>query len=861
MSFIDLFSIVLPAMFGGFVGWITNSLAVNMLFKEYLGYGGVIKKQYKEFINNIATLIENNLVNHQTLDKELSTEKFYIVVYKWIKTLLMETLPSDYGEKRISGIDDIDKSLKSIEKTLLNLESQFIDPIFKICASRPLKDIISKEHYHYIIKKSVNLVFVKDNSISIDFTKAIALFLSGKKISSFLSEQALSQFIGNCRKLIREIDFEIFKNETEITINKLLKVINIDLVIIKLQEKLSEKRITDFINDSGEMSQKLLSRIIDFIETENGKKALESFIRELVKRAQNLKIKLKDVINPSLYNKFEKFLFKELPYVIDEIVKFMNKNEKEIEKLFNDAIDNQLDKTLLGKLIQLIKNIIKSNLAQKYEVVINIKKAVKKYGRDASSKLTDSFVKYLESNSIGAILTKLIKSDIINYEILTELTIKNISSLRGNSFPIFNNFLDRKLNTLFKIDLTILRQSTIPQMIRKLKEYYFTSDNLRKKLDEVVKPSLRKIYNCSIENLINLNSIHIPLKAELIQKFFIELWENVNNKSISTFMTRIPYKISWKKLLVKSKPIYLNTIFKGIQNDDVYEKLAKFLLSELRKNLKSFLEGNVSTLSKKELEKLTPEEINLIVKEFMGKDLKYINLFGAILGFVVGGLFAGATLYFKLPSWFVWFTPIIYAGTGWLTNIIAIWMLFRPYKPILKCFKGKPIVHGIFVGRKSYFARNISTFVKDKLLSDEMLNEQYHQNSNEIKFFIKKAISQDNFAVIDSLLSKPDILNKISQYILEKVFKVFEQNIVLISEEAVNALRKFLAEDNEVYISDLVKFILNKIIKKDFSLEAAHLLDEKLSSKTLSIIALPLINFLKPFFETLIPILKNRTFY
>ena len=52
---------------GGFTGYITNNVAIKMLFKKYFGFGGVIEKEYEEFMENISKLIEKDLINDETL--------------------------------------------------------------------------------------------------------------------------------------------------------------------------------------------------------------------------------------------------------------------------------------------------------------------------------------------------------------------------------------------------------------------------------------------------------------------------------------------------------------------------------------------------------------------------------------------------------------------------------------------------------------------------------------------------------------------------------------------------------------------------------------------------------------------------
>ena len=45
-------NLVINGLAGGLTGYITNNIAIKMLFKSYFGLGGVIEKEYGEFIEN-----------------------------------------------------------------------------------------------------------------------------------------------------------------------------------------------------------------------------------------------------------------------------------------------------------------------------------------------------------------------------------------------------------------------------------------------------------------------------------------------------------------------------------------------------------------------------------------------------------------------------------------------------------------------------------------------------------------------------------------------------------------------------------------------------------------------------------------
>jgi len=65
---------------GSVVGYVTNDLAVQMLFRKRFGLGGIVLKTHTQFVENISRLVERDNVNHHTLSREFEHENFRKVV-------------------------------------------------------------------------------------------------------------------------------------------------------------------------------------------------------------------------------------------------------------------------------------------------------------------------------------------------------------------------------------------------------------------------------------------------------------------------------------------------------------------------------------------------------------------------------------------------------------------------------------------------------------------------------------------------------------------------------------------------------------------------------------------------------------
>ena len=98
----------------------------------------------------------------------------------------------------------------------------------------------------------------------------------------------------------------------------------------------------------------------------------------------------------------------------------------------------------------------------------------------------------------------------------------------------------------------------------------------------------------------------------------------------------------------------------------------------------------------------------------------------------------------------VLFLTVVGALIGWITNIFAIKLLFRPIKPIKIPLTRFTIV-GLIPKRKKEIAKNIGEVVANELISiRELMDEAVtEEDLTQIRFFVKRKIK----AVIDEKLN------------------------------------------------------------------------------------------------------------
>jgi len=92
---------------GGITGYVINDIAVKMLFKKLGPFGGVIIKTRDEFIENISALVEKDIINHHTIEKELTKDEFKVVFESIISDIFSKYLyenTEDINRKGYKGL-------------------------------------------------------------------------------------------------------------------------------------------------------------------------------------------------------------------------------------------------------------------------------------------------------------------------------------------------------------------------------------------------------------------------------------------------------------------------------------------------------------------------------------------------------------------------------------------------------------------------------------------------------------------------------------------------------------------------------------------------------------------------------------
>ncbi len=172
-------------------------------------------------------------------------------------------------------------------------------------------------------------------------------------------------------------------------------------------------------------------------------------------------------------------------------------------------------------------------------------------------------------------------------------------------------------------------------------------------------------------------------------------------------------------------------------------------------------------------------------------------------------------------SWYYIF-PIVGALTGWITNWIAVKMLFHPKEP-KNFFLFK--VQGVFPKRQSVMAEKLGHIVASELFSiDDVVEKMKTSENKDVFIFIENKI--DDFIDVKLLEGMPmlamflndDLKNKIKSTLLKEITEV----VPGVIDSYANKLKSEIDVKSVVYdkvvnfSSDKLEEILYSIMKKEF---------------------------------------------
>lgn len=167
--------------------------------------------------------------------------------------------------------------------------------------------------------------------------------------------------------------------------------------------------------------------------------------------------------------------------------------------------------------------------------------------------------------------------------------------------------------------------------------------------------------------------------------------------------------------------------------------------------------------------------------------------------------------------------PVIGALIGWITNYLAVKMLFHPKEPVRLFFYS---VQGVFPKRQRALAERLGEIVSTELFSFDDLRTVLKQRAESDGFrriidgHIEKLLTVKLVELIPmvAMVMTPEIKEKVKGLILGELQQVFDNIADELAENPEGALDIHAVVEEKVsnFSSDKLEQILFAIMKKEF---------------------------------------------
>ncbi|MFN2341667.1 MAG: DUF445 domain-containing protein, partial [Halanaerobium sp.] len=206
---LDLLAIISAAGTGAVTGYLTNNLALKMIFKEYGPLGGVVIKTKDEFIDSISALVERDLINHQTLEEEFSRPEFKESFNQSLDDFLNIYLDQRSAKFKLGEIPGWEENFDLLSSAAAESAVELLAAASGEFKNEELNQIISEPRQQQLLKEVVKKVNNKAKTSGSVENLILSFYeqLKSKSLNQLLNKESQLQLKDLIKKLI-----EYFRN-------------------------------------------------------------------------------------------------------------------------------------------------------------------------------------------------------------------------------------------------------------------------------------------------------------------------------------------------------------------------------------------------------------------------------------------------------------------------------------------------------------------------------------------------------------------------------------------------------------------------------------------------------------------------
>lgn len=829
---------IVQAILGGASGYITNDYAINMLFKEYtpLKIGGVIKKTRTEFIENLSSMVENDIIGKEKLQSILHDENFKREFDDLTADFYSHCLYEAAGTAAFADVDSFHESMTDSNAYIKAIIEEHMPHLYEIMVGNlRIDEFLSKGQLNKISGSLFDCLFETVDSSHIIESFLMSTYKDNSEVTpaDILDRNVYDTLVSNLLKIIKNIFEETVIEKT----GEILKLTGLSNSLNASREVFISKKIGEVINFENGVSELLNEGILSYINSERGASAVDSLMNSLFDFGRKYDKSVFQLLDESFEENLKHQLVSNIPSVTENVVRWLNDNSRLIDTLIEESIDEVVKESdgLKAKLLATIKNSYFKDLSKKYSIAGKIAAYVEKAAdpEKLSALISGHIIDILNNLTIG--------------EIIKEAERNNITP--GNTGKFIVNYINKNSEAVISKASEYISGVEIRQIFPE--EWLHGDIDAANMLNSIISSNFltdvtgresvkyaQKYLNMSIGQLITeKNAKTVINAAERLLKQLIASYENSIRPMFEETLKSTAEKYSASTAYQNVSPFINNELYNAYLNAaenvehmnlstaidklNSVDKLSKNSSEALRsyaiKNTDVMLSGSIKAVVSDNLNKLNDDELVDLANDFIGRQLKPIMYFGGVLGASAGLILAAFQNKPLAPAEINIANMVVYAFVGYITNVAAINMIFRPYKEnrlLAKIPFFRNFALGYIVKNQKTFADSTAHFIDSSLLSRKSINELFEKHAGNIKSSFMARIAENDFGILTSLLEK----NKGS--VVKGIYSYLKNKITASTKEIEGYICNFLDRVN-------LSSVINENMLKNISLLFSEKLREK----------------------------------
>ncbi|MCK8823976.1 DUF445 family protein [Fuchsiella alkaliacetigena] len=832
----NLAALGIKALAGGLTGYATNTFAIKMLFEKVGPLGGVILETRKEFTENTSQLVERDIINHRTIEKELKKKEFRTVFIQIIEDILNEYLAANTEDTALAKLPAMEQSLSNFFTFYEEEQEEFIAKLLKsITPHLALEDLIGAEQLEHLAERFIHfaLEVVKENNIIEELLTALYYENQEQQLNDFIPQSVFEELAKNFEVATEDFHLNLkedFEAEIDSTIDRLYRELEIKDILKQVEGSLKKKSLAELLGkeSTAQLANQFLERVLKFLQSAEGRELIVSFLEEVVDLLKGIELSILELLSTDLRQNLESFMENKLPGIIEDIISWIKSNQLQIEDLIDEAVKEALSgesPQLLDWLRQKGKKILyevvySGNLAKKEGLVAKIIQGIREETdiQLLSKEVTEQLVAYISTKEIGEIVSDLEAKGLLKVTELSKVLMRNLARyLKEADLSVFDNLFTVAVGQIIELDLLEHFEEQLKEfLVDKFKNDFLFTANTTDILQQKIRTKVLSVGKYSWAELIDEESLNnytefaqqrswrvlkeerarLVAKTTEFSKDLLtkkKLAELINRDIEASLINSLGEVSTYhlQKYLNKAEQKEISSFYFWLSSqENLPQNLTEIMLELINRNLGTIIEGRIEEVVADNLSKLPDAELQKMVENFMGQELQPITLFGAGLGTVaavlveLGQSYLGLNHSLSLPL-----SLFTYGLVGYLTNVIALKMIFKPYSAKRLLGVQIPFTPGVVSKQKPRFAKSMSCFVEEKLLNKEAVEEIFKTKRQLITSNLTETLANDDYQlIVDFLNANSDF---ISQEILKLLLRLVESNQQYLVENLTVQLSKY----------------------------------------------------------------------